>query len=146
MVAHTYNPSYLGSRDRKITIQGGLGKSARPIWKRNWKQKDWRHGSSGRALASGPEFSPQYYTKNQTNKKTRLPWITWQTSSLFFFPHLHIQICLLYCPSSLTEFTSNAVRCHLKTGIPCGKWVVKTISLLCNHRVYLHKLRWLSCH
>jgi hypothetical protein len=34
MVYHTYNPSYPGSKGRKIVVQGQLGKSTRPYLKK----------------------------------------------------------------------------------------------------------------
>jgi hypothetical protein len=53
MVVHTYNSSYSTNRDRRIMGQGQLGKiNMRPYLKnKNYKQKDWRLGSSDRELA-----------------------------------------------------------------------------------------------
>jgi hypothetical protein len=47
MVVHTCNPSYL--------LRRGL---PGPLLKNNLKAKGLGHGSSGRALAWGPEFNP----------------------------------------------------------------------------------------
>jgi hypothetical protein len=67
VVVHTYNPSYLGDRDRRIS-------SLRPYCKNKLekiKRTDWRCGSSGRVPAlqvQSHEFKHQPHQKKKVKR------------------------------------------------------------------------------
>jgi hypothetical protein len=50
MVAQVNNPSYAESIHRRMEVQAGPGKGARPFLKITKVKKSWRYSSSDRAL------------------------------------------------------------------------------------------------
>jgi hypothetical protein len=50
VVAHVYNPRYLGGGGSWVRGQPGLGYED-SVWKQKHKPKSWMHGSTGRMLA-----------------------------------------------------------------------------------------------
>jgi hypothetical protein len=55
-VAHTYNPSYSGSRDQEDTVRSQLGQIVHKIL--SWKKTHHKKGAGGVAQDVGPEFKP----------------------------------------------------------------------------------------
>jgi hypothetical protein len=64
MAVRVWNPSYVGSIGKRITVPGKLRQKAKPFPKSNQKkQKGWWHGSSGIVLAPSP--NPNTHRKNK---------------------------------------------------------------------------------
>jgi hypothetical protein len=64
VVMHTYNPSYLGGRYRRIMFWRPMGKSTRPYLKNKLK----RTRGITQVIECLSEFNPQYCQKNSYNK------------------------------------------------------------------------------
>jgi hypothetical protein len=62
MVVYTCHPSYARGLNRRISIQAGLSKKARPLLKKELKPKGLGHCLSGRSTCLGSmrsQFEPQ---------------------------------------------------------------------------------------
>jgi hypothetical protein len=77
MVAHTYNPSYLGGKVRRLLSEGQPGqKCETPSEKQTQSKKTGGPGSSGRAPASLPTKGKALSSSSSTTKeKKEKSWV-----------------------------------------------------------------------